>query len=263
MFKWIKRLVILVILLIVALFFGVSFAINSGIKKGVERYGPQFTGVDVNLDNARISPLSGTGELNEFVIGNPSGFKTPSSISIGKVRIELEPKTFLEEKLVIRSIRIEEPQITYERKLKESNLGRIMETIQAQIPDAGEAPPSDEEGKKLQVDEFIVSGAQVNLSASLLGETAVAVPLPEFEIRELGQGPEGITSGELAKLVMNEILDRTVTAVGNADLGDITEGITKSLGDALKGASEDGAGNVKEAVGGVMNLLKKDDSREN
>ena len=48
-----------------------------------------------------------------------------------------------------------------------------------------------------QVDEFVISGAKLNVTASVLGGSSVTLPLPEIRLANLGQNPEGITAAEL------------------------------------------------------------------
>jgi hypothetical protein len=67
------------------------------------------------------------------------------------------------------------------------------------------------------------------------------LPLPDIQIRDLGQGPDGITTAELTRRILSEVTVATLKAVDNgaADLG-------KTATDAAAGA-----------VKGVTDLLKK------
>src|SRR5688572_25532751 len=101
------------------------------VKAGVEKGGPYITKVPVNLGAAVISVFSGSGELKGFVMGNPEQFKSSNSVSVGSVALKLEPGSVLGKKVIIRSIRVEAPEITYEAALGGSNIGKILENIQA------------------------------------------------------------------------------------------------------------------------------------
>ncbi len=252
-------LIVVVLLVVVALVAGIFF-IGTIIKTGVEKVGPVVTKVPVKLDSANISVLTGSGELKGFSLGNPEGFKAPEAIKVGTMSLSISPMSLLGDKVVIRSIKMLGPEITYETDLKSSNLGKILDNLGGDKP-AGEKPPvekpsgekppaetkptSESKGaqKKLQVDEFIISGAKVHASAPILG--AYTVPIPEIKLTKLGQGPDGITVADLSKKVMSALLEATTKAVA--------EGATKSV----KGLDGAGAGATDVLKKGVGDFFKK------
>jgi hypothetical protein len=106
--------------------------------------------------------------------------------------------------------------------------------------------------KKLQVDDFLISGGKVNVSASMLGGKTATVPLPEIHLTNLGQGPEGITPAELTKKILSAVLDGALKSVGGA-VGEMGKEFTES-------AKQLGTGTVNQAtekLKGVTDLFKK------
>ena len=190
-----KKLFGVVVLAVVLLLVGGAvalFYLGPIVKAGVEKVGPQITKVPVKLDGARLSILNGNGELKGFVLGNPDGFKTPDAVKVGTVAISLVPKTVMDRKVVVRSVRIEAPEITYEAGLGGSNIGKVLENIQA-VASQEKAANTNASSKALQVDELIITGGKINVSATMLGGAAATLPLPEIRLASLGQGPEGLT----------------------------------------------------------------------
>jgi uncharacterized protein involved in outer membrane biogenesis len=240
--KLIRILLVLVILLVVV---GVAsiFFIGAIVKAGVEKVGPIVAKVPVKLDNAKISLLGGSGQLKGFVIGNPDGFKSAQAIKVGTVSLSLVPSSVLKDKVVIHQIKVESPEITYETDLKGSNLQKILENVQGSAKQDEKAPTKKEQTTKtkLQVDDFVITGAQVTVAASMLGGQGATIPLPEIHLTNLGTGADGITPAELSQKVLSAVLDATVKAV--------TENVTK-LG---KGAT-DAAG---AAATSAIDKLKK------
>jgi uncharacterized protein involved in outer membrane biogenesis len=260
--KWIIRALIAFAILVVVAILGIRFFLDAAVKKGVETVGPMLTKVDVKLGSANISMLSGSGKLSGLVVGNPEGYKTPSAISVGSASLSLEPSSLFSDKIVIHSINVQAPEITFESDLKRSNLKKILANIEETTGGSGKdkTPASTQAekkaNKKLQVDEFVISGAKVQVSiAGLVGQTAT-VQIPEIRLSGLGTGPEGITVAELSKRVLKAVLDSSVQAAGPAlaDLGknvsDLTKNLTKELG---KG----GTGEVEKITKGIGDLLKK------
>jgi hypothetical protein len=222
------------------------------VKAGVEKGGPFITKVPVKLDGANISVFSGSGELKGFLMGNPDGFKAPDSVKVGSVAVKIEPGSVLGNKVIVRYVRVQGPEITYEAALGGSNIGKILENIQA-VAAGGQTNP-DQPGaqKALQVDEFVISGAKLNVTASVIGGKAMTLPLPEIRLNNLGQGEKGITAAELSAKAFGEIVEAAGKAVAASAVkigGDVTEA-PENVGTDLKDRA-------KKATSGITDLLKK------
>src|ERR1043166_4065653 len=79
----------IVVLLLVALVI-IFFSLNSIAKKSVNTIGPRITKVETRLGSAVLSPFSGKGELHDLFVGNPEGFKAPSAIQVGVIKVDLK-----------------------------------------------------------------------------------------------------------------------------------------------------------------------------
>ena len=114
--RFIRIVIVLGILAAVALAV-VWFSLDSIVKKGVETIGPELTQVEVRLASVNLSPLSGRGHLSGFFVGNPTGFQTPSALTMGDVQIHLNVGSVLSDTVVIESLRVQAPEITFEGSL--------------------------------------------------------------------------------------------------------------------------------------------------
>src|SRR5688572_3653293 len=231
-----KRLPI-ILLIGVALLVAVAVAgflfLGTIVKAGVEKGGPFITKVPVTLNGATISVFDGSGQLKGFSIGNPAGFKAPQSVGVGSIAVKLEPGSLLSEKMIIRSVRVEAPEITYEAAFGGSNIGKILENIQA-VASSGKTNPDQPGSKrKLQVDEFVITGAKLNVTASVIGGRQASLILPEIRLANLGQGPDGITAAELSATAFKEVVEAAAKAV--------TANAVKFGGDVANTAKEAGA----------------------
>ncbi len=228
----------LVVLAVVAIFY-----LGPIVKAGVEKAGPRIAKVPVKLDGASISIFNGNGELKGFVLGNPEGFKTPEAVKVGTVAISLVPKTVTSSKVIVRSIRVEAPEITYEAGFGGSNIGKILENMQSteKQEKSGGAKSSS---KALQVDDFLITGGKVHVSATVLGGVSATLALPEIHFSNLGQGPEGITAAELSSKVFSAVVDAAAKSV-TANAGNIGKIANDALGDSAKKISS-----------GISDLLK-------
>jgi hypothetical protein len=254
--KLVKVLVVLFALAVLAVV-GVVLSLDSIIKSGVERVGPHVTKVEVKLDGVNLLLFAGKGSLKGLIVGNPEGYKTPSAIKVGKATMTIDTGSVLKEKAIIRSINLEAPEITLEGNLGGNNLTKILANIQAFTAAEKTQPATTPEGKpqkKIQVDEFVITGAKVNLSLdmSMIGGKNLTVPIPDIRLTDLGKGENGITPAELSERVMKEVLAQTTVAATKAvaDLGKV--GL-----DAAKGLSKDAVGEAEKKVKGIGDLFKK------
>ena len=244
----------LVILLIVVVL-AAGFFLDSAVKKGVETVGPMLTKVDIKLDSVSLSMLSGSGKIKGLVVGNPEGFKTPNAMKVGTASVTIAPGSVFSDKIVVKSIRIEAPEITYEGELLGGdNLHKILENVTAAAGGGGTAtktePTADgTPAKKLQVDDFLITGAKVNVSLKGTGGFAAPITLPDIHFTNLGQGPDGITAAELTKRVLGELSTDVAKAAGKV-LSDVGKGAVDAAGKAV-------GDSVGKATKGVTDLFKK------
>jgi uncharacterized protein involved in outer membrane biogenesis len=257
--KIVVRAAIALVVLIVLVALGVHFFLDGAVKKGVETIGPKMTKVDVTLAGVNISLLSGSGKIKGLVIGNPEGYKTSNSISVGTAALALQPGSLLSDKIVIKSINVEAPEITFEGGLSGNNLSKILANLNESSTGPGStnisgATPKEEKkaAKKLQVDDFKITGAKLNANITDLGGKTMTLSLPEIHLTNLGTGPEGITAAELTKRVISEIEKQAVQTVAtqSGDIGkmasELTKGLVKSNSNTLTNLTK-----------GIGNLFKK------
>src|SRR5437773_12305207 len=120
--KIVVRLLIALVVLVLLGALAVHLFLDGAIKRGVETIGPKLTKTDVKLDAVSLSLLSGSGKIKGLVVGNPEGFKTPSSISVGTASLALKPGSLFSDKVIVQSINVQAPEVTLETDLHGNNL---------------------------------------------------------------------------------------------------------------------------------------------
>lgn len=246
--KKIKKILIgsligLVVLLVVAVVI-VGMFMGTIVKKGLETVGPQIAKVDIKLDSVSLSLLSGSAKVKGLVVGNPEGYKAPQAISVGVASVAVSPGSVLSDKIVVKSVIVQAPEITFEGGIKNNNLTKILDNVNAATgggksgtePKTGESKPA----KKLQVDEFTITGAKVHIGA------AAAIPLPDIHLSNLGTGPEGITPADLTQRVLSEVVAGVITAVAKSGVEEVGKQAQEAVGSGIE--------KVGKSIG---NLFKK------
>jgi uncharacterized protein involved in outer membrane biogenesis len=250
--KTIIKIVLGLFILLVLLLVGSLFFLGSIVKIGVEKAGPRVTKTDVKLQSAKLSIFSGSGELKGFVIGNPEGFKSPSALKVDSVAIHVQPRSVLSDKVIIQSISLLSPDITFEGDLSGNNLGKLLDNIKGSSEKDKQTTTKTEKSsqKKFEVDDFLITGAKVHLSTTLLGGGATTRPIPEIHLKNLGQGPDGITAAELGEQVFAALFQNTIKAV-TEQAGNIGKDAANQI---LKGTTTNVVPNVTK---GINDLFKK------
>ena len=191
----IRTLIVLVVVAILAAV-AVGLFLDKAIKTGVETFGPKLTKVDIKLASVSLSLLSGSGSIKGLVVGNPEGYKTPSAINVGVASLALKPGSLLSDKVVIKSINVQAPEITFETVLRHNNLSKILANVEEATGGGTKEPGKPQEpsqpreakpAKKLQVDDFVISGGKIHVSVTALGGKTATVPLPEIRLTDLGK----------------------------------------------------------------------------
>ena len=257
--KILVRICIALVVLVVLAVLAVHFFLDGAVKRGVETVGPKLTKTEVKLAGVHISILSGSGKVKGLIVGNPDPYKTPFSISVGTATLELKPGSLLSDKLVIRTVNVESPEITFEGGLSGNNLSKILANLNEATSGSGGtnvagATPKEEKkaNKKLEVDDFTITGAKLTANITDLGGKSLSITLPTIHLSNLGTGPEGITVTELTKEVISAIEKESVKAVSSSagDIGKAAENLTKGLGKNSGCA-------VSNVTQGIGNLFKK------
>jgi hypothetical protein len=233
--KILRRLILILIVLIVLALAGSYIFLGAIIKKGVETTAPQITKTDVKLNSVTLSLFSGSGKIKGFVLGNPQGFKTPSAISVGTANLALEPKSLFGDKIIIRDITVDAPEITWESDLTAVNLKKILSNIEessgggAKASDTNQPAPAAKTesgpGKKLEVDNFLIKNAKVhvNVNAPVIGQQTANVNIPEIHLTNMGTNAEGITAAELSKKILAAIVEKSAQEAEKV-IADMTKG---------------------------------------
>jgi hypothetical protein len=265
--KIIIRIVVVIILVLLVALTVVFLSLNTIVKKGVETVGPSLTKVEVRLASADISPFSGSGKLSGLFVGNPEGYKTPSAIQVGSIRVAVEIGSALSDTIVIDDVTVQSPEITLEGTVNGNNLTQILNNLSgggtaaqqtATAPAAANTPgtastpapaPAPKKEKKFILRNFLIDGGKINLSLNIpgLAGTSATAPLPPIHLQDIGVAEGGVTANQLALAIAKPLLAGVTkaaeTAVGGMagqlnNLGkqgasQATQ-IGKSLGDLFK-----------------------------
>jgi uncharacterized protein involved in outer membrane biogenesis len=261
-----KLLVVLGVLVAFAVIGLVILYLSLGriVKTGVETVGSTVTKCPITVDSVDLALLRGRVTIKGLVVGNPEGFKTDSAFELGEVNVRLQPKSFFSDTIIIEDVLIDEPQFTYEVGMGKTNIGRILDNVEAWTGPAEKKPEEKPEagaGKQVQIDHLLVDKGKVRISATVMQGAAVPIPLPQVEMNDIGKQGEKKSPAEVIAQVLQKVLGSVTDIVKQSgklkDLGIKTLEGTVNVGeDAMKKGTDSVKDVGEKAKEGVSNLLK-------
>src|SRR5437016_13369978 len=111
--KTLFKVVAVLIILLIIVVAGSLYFLGTIVKAGVEKAGPKVTKTNVKLSSAKLSVFSGSGELKNFVIANPEGYKTPDAVKVGSVAVNVQPGSVMSDNVVVHYVKVLAPEITF------------------------------------------------------------------------------------------------------------------------------------------------------
>jgi hypothetical protein len=244
---WIIGIVALV--LIIGAVVVVGLFLDKIVKKGVETVGPKIVQVPVSVDTINLALMTGSAKVRGLVVGNPEGCKSTNAITVGVVAVAVDPLTVFSDKIVVRSIEVRQPEITFEGGLSGNNLSKILDNVNSTAKNGGPpstnktAAASSKPAKKIEVDDLLITGAKIHVILTQLGGKEMNLTLPDIHLVDLGKDGDGITPTDLTRRVLSAITTGTIKAVANAGT-QITQG-AEDMG-------KEGVNKFKKGVSGLF-----------
>ncbi|MHB1927315.1 MAG: hypothetical protein ACYCRD_08635 [Leptospirillum sp.] len=199
------------------------------VKNAIEKYGSQMTGVRVRVASVEISAAQGTGIVRGLVVGNPSGFRAPYALKVGKIEMGMDISTITKPVVLIRKIAVDSPEVIYERGHGTTNFDAIERHIAKHSGPSGGNAGGKKNGKKLIVGKLSIRGAKVQATAPFMNGRTVLVNLPGITLHNIGKSEGGVPPGKLGEKVGEALKDRLETSVN-------FDAIARSMGNTLKQA---------------------------
>jgi hypothetical protein len=231
------------VVLALGIYITLQFFLGSIVKGGVNKFGPSITQTKVELQDAKISPFSGVGTLSGLSVGNPAGWSAQDAFRLGKVHIDMEPFSVLDDHIVINAIIVEQPEFVYETRLVSSNVGDLLKNIEKSVG-RNESEPKTKSGQpvKMVVKKLVLKDGRVTVGA---GGAAMTLPMPAIDMIDIGVAEGGVTPAQVAAAIMRNVTTNVVAAATGA----LAKGALSGEGGAAETAKQVGAA-LKGIFGG-------------
>lgn len=214
------------------------------VKSAIIKYGSELTQTDVEVGAVEIDVVSGKCVIRHFKVGNPKGFKTAHALKVDQFEVDIDPTTIANKVIEIQKIRIDSPNIIYEKGDELTNFDAIQKNV-AEYIKAQTKSQKDEEGKKLIIEHFDITNAKAAASADFMNGKTLQVNLPDVHIVNLGQSKGGIPPSEVGAEIVTAIKKQLSASLNFDSLAkSFVEG-AKATVDAAKDVAKDAANKVK------------------
>jgi hypothetical protein len=245
----------LVVVLVIAVGGGLYYLysnLDSIVKAAIESVGGDATQTKVSVKTVKLSLTSGEGTISGLIVGNPKGFSTPESLSLGSVSVKVDTDSVTKmvsnpkSPVVIKEVVIASPSITYERGTSTGNLETIQQNVTRyagvdQSKPAAKPAAGGKEEPKFIIEHLYVRDGKIAISHSALQGRSLSSGLPTIHLTDIGKDKGGATPAEIADKVLGAITQQA-SKIASVDLD-------KELG-RLKGL-------VNEQVQGVGGQVQK------
>lgn len=234
--KALKAVIMFVVVLGLIAVGALSLWLGRGVEIAVERFGPGIVGAPVTVGSVTLTPWSGRGAIHNLVIGNPPGYKGTHALSVGSVEVKIKLSSLVTDRIIVESVVVREPEILYEMGGGGSNLSHLQRNAQGAKGKEASSPALSGGGKSLFIKDLLVTGGQVGLSASALGQQGVKIPLPGVHLSNVGG--KGRSPAQAVSEVLSAIsgsADKAAAGLGMKVLSDAASSVMGKLGGLLKG----------------------------
>lgn len=257
--RWIRLAALAAVGLLVVLLV-LEFYLGRIVKVAIETVGPHLTGTPVTVEGVDISPRIGSGTLRGLVVGNPAPYKDPHALRLGEVHVRLDPSSLRSNTVVVRSIVVTDAEVAFEGGPVRSNISTLLDTLnQSAGRESGKSSHAkDAPGRRVRVDEFVISRMRVRARLHIAGiaSPAATLTLPEIRMEGLGGKRDGITLAELGRDILHEVYSRVLPALGQKP------GFIQGTQDGVEWLFDKASGAIQDASKAVGDLFRKKDGEK-
>lgn len=204
----------------------------------IEEHGSAATGTPVRVQGVGIRLNEASGNLSGLTVGNPDGF-SGNAIEMDDFRVTLDPASLASDAIVIPTVDVRGARIALTQLAERNNLNELRRNLSRLGSSDAESVDDD---TRLIIDRFVLEDATVSVDLPDFEERR-EIALPRIVVTDIGRRSNGATGAEVAKQVLEPIIDRTLTTALRQSVRDrVTDAIgeaTDGVLDGIFGSDED------------------------
>lgn len=246
------------VIALVAVVLFVAMNLGSFAKNTIETIASKALGTAVTIGSLDISLADKTVSVSNIHIRNPNGYKHDYALKLGKIAVTAE--TLSPEKLVFKTIDVQDSIINFDITEKGTNLGDLKDNItknrKAPAPDPSASETANAEQIPVIIKTLTISGTELNPSSTAINTDLGRANLPTITMNNIGEKSGGVSPAEVVAAVINRVISvATETAVTSGFFSGISAEALKTLD--VSEAAIKGANDTLQQIGdGIGNTIK-------
>ena len=213
----------------------------------------------MRVASVRLTLTEGKGTIAGLSVANPPGFSGTHVFELGEIRTQINIDSVADDPIVIDEIYVGAPEILYEiDKQGRSNIEVLQSNLSSGAPSGPTEPKEAEKPVNLIIRKLVVESGKIDAKIAALPDRDLSVDLPRVELRNLGGPPHGAPPEEIAREVVDILLQRVGTAVVKLGVErylaksveelkrQAQESIEQELGDRLGKGLQEGLGRLRD-----------------
>lgn len=275
LFKWLFILILVLCLAVV----GIYMYAGEIVKFSVEKFLPEVTQTNVQLNRVELSLLKGHVGIYGLNIANPQGYGSDDAFSLKQISVSFDPKSVLTDKIIINQILIDGTHVsaeaTYQNGKITSNLTQIQQNVESYLNkfNASSGQKTAESKPQPQTEsttqgagkQVVIRDLQINNSELTVGvmKQVVSTALPDIRKKNIGEQGQKFSWKDAVAYIFNLISAESVKGTVNAVQEALRQGALQIVGtakdtlNAVKESAKESADNVvKDVTGNAVDAVK-------
>jgi len=222
-----------VVLVLAVFIWQVVANLDSIVAKVVEDVGSDVLKTEVSVSGMAISLKEGKVGIAGLTIANPGGYSSANLLEMEGIEVGLNIASLSEDVLITDSIRIQNPKISFEGDADGgSNMQTLLDNMESDSADESAAGGED---KKMIIELFEFSGADVKATSDMKPGEVIEIKLPAIKMTGIGRKQGGITAAVAVEKISKKLIEKIIESAAKAGINKAIEEKTKGFLDKLKG----------------------------
>ncbi len=238
MWKWTKRIVLVVILLLIIGGVILYFSLNGIIRSQVEQQSTKSLNLQTSLASASVGLFSGDVSLRDYKVASPPGFSSQPMMELGGLDVKVGYSELRGTPVKVQNITIDRPKLLLEQKGGKFNIKAMTDNLPQNQqsptpPPTGEpapptppqpteppakpgepAPPADT--MKVMITLLTVKDPEVIIRPGIPGVAEeIPVKIGTFEMKNIGNA-DGNANGVAVKEVVTQLVSTMAAKASNS-----------------------------------------------
>jgi hypothetical protein len=244
---WLGVLFTVVVVLVVLILIS-PFIIDGILRVSIEKAIKKQLNVDSSISRVHLSIGSGSIEISDLKINNPSGYEYENVLELKSIYAKADIRSLVSDTIEIQQINLDDVNVVIEQKGMTSNLADILKSMPKKPADTGETKETPKSGKNAHIASVDIKN--IDVTAKLLPTPgklgAVHLRVSTLHLSDIG-GKKTTIADAVGKIFTE--ISAAIAAQGAGIIpGDVLGPIQGGIGEASKELLKVG-GNIQKGLG--------------